>query len=289
MENVVETARFWHQTLFSVATAEAYAVLIPEKMEHSFDYSFRVTDIWISNLLSMRNFFLLLLVCGLMFTWTGCSIEKRHYQKGYHVEWFTHKERPMGKEAQASIPSVEEGHTDSVVAPTEVCASMKDNPEMRQQLPKADPSEANKKIKSSPVSYLVKEKFVERSHRLLEGSIHVDSPPNNPEPVVNKSAQRSMNYGIATWALVLLLVLLNGVEVAPVVATLIFVGSLVCAILAILHGNWAKQELLVGPNPELNKRKASIGLVLGWVYVALLAFSVILVLLFLIFLLMLLG
>ncbi|MFM9985573.1 MAG: hypothetical protein ACKVOK_10105 [Flavobacteriales bacterium] len=228
----------------------------------------------------MRNFSLLLPGLFLMVFWSGCAIEKRHYQKGYHVEWKSRKEKtePLRNEPDVVFSEIgmeenDQLHIDSLPKAEDESAELK-------SIHVEKPITEKKAISLSSKSNRIKQKFIERSINVFEGSIGIDTPPNRPRPEANESAQKSLNFGLLTWALVLLLVLIDGAFLSPALYTIVFIGSIVCAILAIVHGNWARKELILEPGSSADKRKAIFGLVLGWIYILLLILTVILAVLF---------
>lgn len=228
----------------------------------------------------MRTFSLLSIGLFLMFFWSGCTIEKRHYQKGYHVEWLSRKEKA---EPSRNVPEVgfseigkvekDQPHIDSLGGEKVEFAELTAK---HTEKPMSDKKAIGRSTKTNGI----KQKIIERSRCVIVGSIRIDTPPNRPKPEVNESAQKSLNFGLLTWALVIILVFIDGVFFSPAIYAIVFIGSIVCAILAIVHGNWARKELILEPGSAADKRKAVFGLVLGWVYMVLLILVVLLAVLF---------
>ena len=231
----------------------------------------------------MRNFSLLLSGLFLMVFWSGCTIEKRHYQKGYHVEWKSRKESTKSSENRDDIAH-------SNVEPLELPISDQDS--INTPVPVVSNSESNtadsnlkKPNRSISRNHQTRDEKPNHRHEIFSGRTGVEYPPDLRLSDADDMAQKSLDFGIATWLSFALSLLLNFADVAPVLTALLTLASLIFAIFAIVFGNWAKRQMIQEPGNYVNKRKAITGLVLGWVYIVLVIIGILATLILILYLL----
>lgn len=234
----------------------------------------------------MRNISLTSIAILFVLFWSSCTIEKRHYQKGYHVEWKSKKESVKSTDNLAELnkaadesPETLNAVADSTLA---VVAIVSDDEN-------AHKSGEDKTETKAPKSTQQRGLNLRRQREFFVGRIGLELPPRYTPKEADQMAQKSLNYGIATWASFAFSILISAAEVAGIIASLAAIGSLIFAILAVVYGNWAKRQMILEPGEYINKRKAIAGLVMGWTYLILLMVAVLLTILLLVLIISMLG
>lgn len=219
----------------------------------------------------------------------SCTIEKRHYTKGFNVEWKnsrTNKFKNTNAESkehqddlsakacsniQTSIEILEENEfQDSLVNYcTLVFSDITDN-ELKKHVDFDKKTQSpNRKIsRSSPF-------------KIHKCDFDFGKLPDTAKPkAINKKARQSLAFGILTWAITITF-LIYAFSFGSILIELFILEEIIkviTAIFAIAKGKAAKNEMILSPDAYSNKASATIGKVLGIVHLALLAFAFLMIL-----------
>jgi len=200
---------------------------------------------------------------------TSCSIEKRRYQDGYHVEWFKSKKSVnmvSSNEMTGLVETAPNLITDSIVSVEETIA----------EKPKIEPRSEEALYVSKDEDLLVVEpKKIQWSRdTITPGDDYYAKKQDGKK--FNERAYRSKLYGLLSvgsiLGSILLNVLMSSMSAAAVLGPLVSILSLVAltlGILAVVMGSKAKKEMAELKGQFVNEDDATIGLVLGWVVVGL--------------------
>lgn len=221
----------------------------------------------------MKGSIIIFLGLTFAFLWSSCTIEKRHYQRGYHIEWRGDHgvSKPEDKLPNPEVSSEQEAMAYDETSKSEVVVETTSATEIADVTESAPDKVSQMPEKETKQKFSIPRNFV--AAKPWSGQL---TPPNRSEMEADNMAQLSFVYGIASWILVAIVVLGSYLEIVPFLLGLASVGSLVLAIMAIVNGNWAKKMMQQDREGKyINKRKAIIGLALGWTYIGLLLFSLI--------------
>ncbi len=221
------------------------------------------------------KYFLYVLVCLILIQ--SCSIEKRHYTRGYHVEWNKNYKTHISLEQDSSIAETQTSHTD-VLIPLVDTPIKNHNTSAKSEV---DLSLCSSK-EENKISQIVKAILPNaKPDALSENKSENKSTQETAVPVPNEQAKLSLFFGLLTWLLLIATyaISLNVTFFIPGLGLILFLSTLLFAILAVVYGNIALGEIDVYPNKYSNRGSASMGVALGLTYLILLILVVTLLLL----------
>lgn len=208
----------------------------------------------------------------------SCSIEKRHYNKGFHVQWH-HKDVPVqqpnryyDQEARASTMEKTENPiktTDSVLT----TSSSEDNSDSSIKPETKKSQVLAPRIKPSTSTSIQ----VPRSSS-IGGMIGHDTP------VKHKGAKNSLTFGLIPYLVMIagIMNLYGVIFISAPIGGVLFIAALIFSILAIAIGKNAKTVIDNNPGKFSNRSDAAAGSILGLVYLLLLLIAIALFILILI-------
>jgi len=225
---------------------------------------------------------------------SSCTIEKRKYLNGYHVDWFTAKKTENKFAQEKSTNKSKSAGSDS----SSVAVIENDNGNWQSDLlPVIDPepetlfvehNEGDNEERS--IASNDKEKDAEVVKKSSVGE-EAEITDDYAEPVEHPKAQPSLTAGIIALAIPIVSSLLSyaipyshGLASALGPLSLVVgMGSIVLAILAIVWGGMAVRAIKANPGVYSGEGKARTGRALGWVYIGLLIVSLLVLILYIFF------
>lgn len=208
----------------------------------------------------------------------SCTIEKRHYTNGFHVEWNKKFKNELSVESNTSTVGKPTEKTDPNENQIEVPVSTNlVTTEAEEKHAQSTNHEEEKKWKqaSKPNSQVAKPVAVAQSN-------HESNAQHSPEiPVPNDDARLSLFFGMLTWLSLIAayFISINITFFIPGFGLIILLSTLLFAILAVTFGNRALGEIDIFPNKYSNRGQASAGLLLGLTYLILLIVAALLLIL----------
>lgn len=190
----------------------------------------------------------------------SCSIEKRHYTSGFHVDW--HRDKNV-----KHIPKLQHAAfiSDTLVS-FEVALSKKESSSETtlNQESNTEKTIINPLVIESKKTLVKKEK---NDHKLEDAHTpHAVIPLNDPPAAIQNSyAKKSAFFGVMAWLLPIFdLVLITNIGSVTIgLAIILGLTILICAILAISYGNTALRQIDLNPGKYSNRGQAKFGKTLG--------------------------
>ena len=214
----------------------------------------------------------LIVLAAIALLFNSCSIEKRKYQDGYHVEWHHKKKRTEevkeivatdNEEAALAENSKEQLKESEVVVVEEMVIPSK-------QTVVAENVSADT---GNELSYVPQEKWGAKSDTITPGNDYYTSGENGTE--INEKAEKSKLCGLLGVGSLLLGIfgnlLSSTFSLGPfaIVVGGLFTAALVFSILAVVFGDMAKKEIKALKGKYANEQDATLGSIVGWVVIGL--------------------
>lgn len=216
----------------------------------------------------------------------SCSIEKRRYQDGYHVEWHHKKKQDLGGKSNESTDSKE-----SVAQNEPALTPMEGEAVNSSKEPISSSDEMAQAAADNELLVVEKKQLVFEKDTITPVDEYYSQSENGQE--INEAAKNSKIYGLLSIGTVIASVLLS---FASSDTALVFIGAvgnslvlagLAFAIIAIVLGKKAKRQMANLKDRYANEQDADFGLLLGWIVVGLYILAIVLLILFLILLILL--
>lgn len=214
---------------------------------------------------------------------SSCSIEKRRYQEGYHVEWHHKKKQNLEGKSNESVDSNEsaaQNEPELTPVESETFNSSDD--------PISSSDELTQAASDNELVVVEKKQLVFEKDTIIPGDEYYSQSENGQE--INEAAKNSKVYGLLGIGSVIASILLSFAGTNSTLIFLsalgnsLFLAALVFAIIAVVLGKKAKRQMANLKDRYANEHDADLGLILGWIVVGLNILAVVLFILFLIFL-----
>ncbi len=225
----------------------------------------------------MKSAISLFALCSLLIM-QSCTIEKRHYNSGFHVEW-NHQSKQ-----NTTVADTSKGDS----------ATCMNEPEIKTQVGVATEPDKRLETKSENATVVPDKSEAriegtsvkkEKTGRLFTTGLSTitnrwsGQSLEREVPVKHQGAKKSLISGLIPYLIMGIQVMRNsGLIFLPIgVSLLLGIGALVFALLAIIMGSAAQKSIDAEPGKFSNRTDATAGMVLGIVYLALLILLLILV------------
>lgn len=195
---------------------------------------------------------------------SSCSIEKRRYQDGYHVEWHHKKKQnselkevAVQEEEVALFEPKEQGEKNEALIINEEVGSSSD--------------EMTQASTESELVVIEKKQLVFEKDTITPGDDYFSNKRSGEE--INESAKNSKIAGLLGIGSVIASILLSfaasdtSLVFLSALANSLFIAALGFAIFAIVLGKKAKRQMADLKDRYANGTDADIGLILGWIVV----------------------
>ncbi len=210
----------------------------------------------------------------------NCTIEKRHYTSGFHVEW-KHSQRHNARQEQITDNDPKESVDELIVQKEQ----LQSNSGMEPVPVNLEASVSNTPIPEKKWKQNIKEAIKTAKPKSIAEIKSDHQRANDPQLAIpNANAKKSLAFGLFTWLFVGLSIALNvSRAIIPLMSLIFPLLQLVFAIIAISYANLAKKEIDLNPGKFDNRGAAILGKALGIAYL-ILVFIAILFFLFLLLL-----
>ncbi|MEZ4799829.1 MAG: hypothetical protein R2809_08665 [Flavobacteriales bacterium] len=190
-----------------------------------------------------KNSFLLIAICAIVFS--SCTIEKRRYFKGYHVEWSSHRHKAETHE-EPELLAVEENQSEAEVVENASAElenlEVLDEPLISEVQKEQIPAEKNQRG--------VALKKTENTKTVISASVNTDPDYNEGTPIRSGTTNKlvviawvllilslspilSVNLALAAWLLSLILSVVAAVQFGEGDTRK---GKIANVVLLVLHG-----------------------------------------------------
>ncbi|MBL7942609.1 MAG: hypothetical protein JNM00_07575 [Flavobacteriales bacterium] len=225
----------------------------------------------------------LLCACGLialLLNLGSCTIEKRHYRSGYHIDWHLRDHQSPGDQSAGIATDTRSGLVMAEVKDQETDADTLNKASSKTPVFEAAQIDEEEVTASSNDNVLSSFRLPVHDFLPIRPSKQVGAEPTEEHPLADLSLFTGLGaFGAALIYAVIASAVSNDVDGVPV-SNLLGLLSLVAAIVAIVSGNKVVRDVRASPGTYTGETKARIGRTLGWVYLLLFILSMIIVLLF---------
>ncbi len=196
----------------------------------------------------------LLAIIGL-FILSGCSIEKRHYTSGYHIDWHHNKNFKFNSECE-----VIEKQNDKIE---------KLNVSVQEVKSIQDEASTSAAVRDSPTFNMPAKATNDQPKSISQIEVEVPSQLNmhedDPKTLQNPYAKKSAFFGVMAWVLPIfdVVFITSFGTITLGLALILLLTILICAILAISYGNTALKQIDLNPGKYNNRGQARFGKGLG--------------------------
>jgi hypothetical protein len=223
-----------------------------------------------------KTLFLFLVGFGILLN--SCSVEKRKYMDGYHVQWHH-------KKTQKVEPNIDVAIAEPAVVPAESLPATQPEAAAPTQAPESaiaslDNPNASEHKEHMPATYIAKQGTIKAFQTLKKLAKAKD------EPIINERAQNAKYAAYGLLASSVLNVVISSSVVAGssalgTASTVLGLIAFLCLIMAFVLGYTAKGEFRDNPNYYKNRKDYVFALTVAWVY-AILTLLLVLILIFII-------